>query len=163
MTIRGGTNQYAIAISTGVTNDVPSGDILYIGASNVKPNWSNNSKIKHNMGRSSFSKKNAVKFWKISIGDGFISRKVTGTYDNAMEELNGIVKYIEDWTDIGHAPVYLFIANRGFDDSYTLMEFRDNIGTDQKYLKGYPMGFNPTLEGLVNYVEMTMVFEECWV
>jgi len=163
MSIRGGTNEYAIAISTGVTTDAPSGDILYIGAASVKPAWTNQSKVKHQKGRASFSMKDSRKFWKVSISDGFISRKVTGTYDNAMEELNGITSYLEDWTDLSHVPVYLFIANRGFDGSYTLMEFRDNLGSDQKYLRGYPMAFAPVLEGQVTYVKMTMTFEECWI
>ncbi len=163
MTIRGGTDEYAIAMSTEVSSNTPSGDILYIGATSVKPSWSNQSKIKHQKGRASFSTKEAKKNWKVMIDDCFISRKVTGTYSNAMEELNGIVKYIEDWTDLNHDPVYLFIANRGFDGTYTLMQFRDNLGTDQKYLKGYPTGFSPNLEGQITFVRAKITFEECWV
>lgn len=166
MTTQGGSNSYAIAISTSVTPgtpDAPAGDIIYLNAKDVTPTWTMLSKIKHEVGRQSFAILDDKKKIVISIPSCKISldKQVT----NVMDELNGIMKYIEDWTEDAHSPVYLFLANAGLDGTYTLMKFRDNTltGTDQEYLKGYPTKFSPKLEGMVNYVVASLTFEECWL
>ena len=79
-----------------------------------------------------------------------------------MDELNAITKYIEDWTDLSHAPVYLFIANGGLDGTYVNMKFRDNTGTDRGHLGGFPVSFDPKLKGKITYVEAGIGFNECW-
>lgn len=160
-TVRGGTDEYTIAISSGVSADAPSGDILYLNAKDVSPKWKLATKIERHIGRQSFSLKDAKKFWNITISNCKIVSDVAS--NNVMTELNTIVKYIEDWSDIGHAPAYIFIANRPLNGSFTAMNFRDNIGIDRAYMRGYITSFNPKLEGMVNYVTANITFDECWV
>lgn len=164
MTDRGGSPTYAIAMSSGVSGgDTPSGDIIYITSAAVSLRWANATKINYQPARQSFSIKDAKKHWEITIDNVMISLQQSGSYNNAMEELNEIISYIEDWSDLSHAPVYLFVANSGLNGTHTLMQFRDNTGTDREYLKGYPTNFSPKLEGKVTYVTGSLTFKECWI
>lgn len=166
MTVKGGDNSYAISLSTGIssgTPDSPSGDIIYINAPQVKPTWTLMTEIKHESGRQSFSYRDSRKKWVIQIPNCKIVSDIAGL--SVMEEFNQITSYIEDWTENSHSPIYLIIANRGLDGTYTPMEFRDNslTGTNQQYLKGYPISFKPVLKGIISYVEASITFEECWI
>lgn len=156
-----GTNTYAIAISTTTSLGSPSGTILYINAENVKPSWKLTTKIDYQPAKQSFSLRTGEKSWSITITNCRIRSDVAAA--NVMTELNAITEFIEDSTDTGVAPSYLFIGNRGLNGSYTPMKFRDNTGTDQVYLRGYITSFTPQLEGMVNYVIATLKFDECWL
>lgn len=163
-TVRAGASKYAVALSSAITgtgdSTAPSGDIIYIGAEKVTPKFMLNTKPKHQPGRQSFSTKDANKYWKVDVSNAFVDPQVAGT---TIEEMNVITEYLESWTDLNKAPIYLIVANAPLSGTYKLLRFKNHQGTRVPYLRGYITDFTPVLEANVSVILISFSFEECWM
>jgi len=160
MTTIAGAVSYALAIATADSSGTPTGSIIYLTAPEVNISWQNMTSIQHIAGRTSYSTREAKRVYKINVNNAFINPQVS---NNTIEEINDIIEYIDDWTDLAHAPVLLYVADASLNGTHNQLEFKDDGGDRKKYLSGYPMNVRISLKAKVTFATMTLDFEECWM
>ena len=158
MTDIGNTN-YKIMISTGITGsgktNAPSGDGLYVLASEVEFSFKFDQKISRWSGGRSKGSKNGKKIQGIGVDKGVL----LNTSINKATELI-IMKGQEE----GHAPLYAFVKLPDPDGDATpegFKSFKDNDNTTVYHLRGYFLTAK-IKPGKGKVYKMSLNYTECW-
>jgi len=160
MTTYGDSTYYGVILSTDVTSDAPSGDIVYMLSVKNEGNYTSENKIKKYAGGLSFSDKTGKREKGITISD--IRIIPYSTYDST-QAFNNIVYFLQQRTKMSASPAYIWMIN--FNDNsptgrYVQFGTNSAVSAQYNYVKGYVKSFRWKLEKNMYYIS-SLEFDEC--
>ncbi len=123
------SNDWGFILSSGNAAGIPSGDVIYLFANNVKVNKKSLDKTNYTSKRKARKLKRGKRKFNVQAPSCWIPTR-------SMTELNQCNAYLEAWDQAGHAPIYLWIRTGG-PGSWVYYDFPDIEGNMVDYLMGY--------------------------